>query len=80
VFCMVLRQSLKLVLTGLAFGLLASIVLNRTLTNFLYGVTATDPATFGAVSLLMILVAFAAGYFPAWRAARTQPVLTLRVD
>ena len=80
VFSMVLRQSLALVLTGLALGLMASVALNRVWTRFLYGVTATDPATLAAVSFIMIVVALVAGFLPARRAAATNPLLTLRVD
>ncbi len=80
VFSMVLRQSLALVLTGLALGLVASIALNRAWTRFLYGVTTTDPTTLAAVSLIMILVALVAGFLPARRAAATNPLVTLRVD
>jgi putative ABC transport system permease protein len=80
IFFMVLRQSLTLAAVGLALGVPASLALNRMLTRFLYGVSSTDAATLAAVSLLMVVVALAGGYFPARRAANVNPVLTLRAD
>jgi len=80
VFGLVLRQSLQIVLAGLAVGLAAAATLTRLLSRFLYGVTATDPATFVAVSALLIAVAFVAGYFPARRAARVDPLIALRAE
>jgi putative ABC transport system permease protein len=77
---MVVRQSLQLVLIGLALGVIASIALTRTLAGFLYGVTRTDPATFLAVGILVLWVALVASYVPARRAAGVDPVRALRVD
>src|SRR5262249_14720084 len=70
IFGLVLGQSLRLVLTGLALGVAASLALTRLMTGFLYGVTATDPLTFLAVSMILIATGLLAGYFPARRAAR----------
>jgi putative ABC transport system permease protein len=80
IFGLVLGQSLKLVLTGLALGVAASLALTHLMTGFLYGVTATDPLTFLAVSLLLIAVGMLAGYFPARRAARVDPMVALRSE
>jgi ABC-type antimicrobial peptide transport system permease subunit len=80
VFRMVLRQSLGLVMCGIAVGAAASLVVNRLLTKFLYGVAANDPGTIATVSLLMLAVALAGGYFPARRAAAVNPLVTLRVE
>jgi predicted permease len=80
VFRLVLGQSLRLVSIGLALGLAAALALGRTLSSFLYGVSATDPATFAAVSGLLVLTALLAGYLPGRRAAGTDPVRALRVD
>jgi predicted permease len=79
-FGLVLGQSIRLVALGLAAGILASISLTRMLTAFLFGVTATDPVTFMAVSGLLIGTAVLAGYLPARRAAGTDPLTALRVD
>ena len=80
IFGLVLGQSLRLVLTGLTLGILASLSLKRLLTGFLYGVTATDPLTFVAVGLLLIVVALIAGYVPARRAATVDPLVALRSE
>jgi ABC-type antimicrobial peptide transport system permease subunit len=77
---MVLRQSLRLVVIGLALGAIASIALTRAMAGFLYRVGRADPATFLAVGLLVILVALLAGFVPARRAAGVDPVTALKVD
>jgi predicted permease len=80
IFGMVLGQSLKLVLTGLILGVAASLALTHLMTGFLYGVAATDPLTFIAVGILLIAVGVVAGYFPARRAARVDPMVALRTE
>ncbi|NNM32920.1 MAG: FtsX-like permease family protein [Gemmatimonadetes bacterium] len=65
---------------GLAAGLVAAAVLTRVLDSQLYGVTRRDPVVFGGVLGLMALVALAAAYIPANRAARTDPVAVLNSD
>jgi putative ABC transport system permease protein len=80
IFGLVLGQSLKLVLTGLALGVAASLALTHLMTGFLYDVTSRDPLTFIAVGLLLIAVGVVAGYFPARRAARVDPMVALRSE
>jgi putative ABC transport system permease protein len=80
IFGLVLGQSLRLVLTGLALGIAASLTLTCLMTGFLYGVTAADPLTYLAVSLLLISAGLRAGYFPARRAARVDPMVALRSE
>jgi len=77
---LVLGPSLRLVLSGLALGVVASLALARMLTSFLFGVTTTDPITFLAVGVLLVAMALLAGYFPARRAAGTDPLTALRVE
>ena len=80
VFGLVLGQSLRLVLTGLAIGVAAAFASTRLLNRFLFGVAATDPFTFLAVSVLLTGVALLAGFIPARRAASVNPVTALRVE
>lgn len=80
VFRMIIGEGLKLTVTGLLIGLGIAIVLGRTASSLLFGVSATDPLTFTAVSLLLIAVATAACYVPARRAMQIDAVTALRQD
>ena len=80
VFRLVVGQSLRLVLAGLALGAVAALGLGRALSSFLYGVSPADPVTFAAVAGLLLLTGVVAGYVPGRRAAATDPVRTLRAD
>jgi putative ABC transport system permease protein len=77
---MVLRQGLKLVLTGLALGLLGAFALTRVLTGLLLGVGTTDPLTFFAVAFLLLTVAALACWIPARRATKVEPMIALRSE
>jgi putative ABC transport system permease protein len=77
---MVLRRGLLLAGSGAAIGLAGAAGLTRLLRSWLYGVTAGDPATFAVVTGLLLLVALAACYIPARRAARVDPVVALRAE
>jgi putative ABC transport system permease protein len=78
VLSMVLGQGLKLVLVGVAVGVTTALGITRVLSNLLFGVTATDPAIFFAVPLVLIVVAVFASYFPARKAVQVDPILALR--
>ena len=79
IFRMVISEALTLSLTGVAIGLVGAWWLGRAGSSLLFGVTAGDPLTFTAVSLLLTAVAVAACYFPARRAMRVDPIQALRV-
>ncbi|HWB95494.1 MAG TPA: FtsX-like permease family protein [Bryobacteraceae bacterium] len=80
VVTLVLGQVLRSVAAGALIGLLASLAATRVLASALYGVTATDPATFAGAVMFLLLVAAAAGGFPAWRAGRVDPAAALRQE
>jgi ABC-type antimicrobial peptide transport system permease subunit len=74
----VLGEGFKLAIIGAAIGLAAAYALTRLMTRLLYGVSPTDPLTFAAVAALLIIVALAACYVPARRAAAVDPMVALR--
>lgn len=77
---MVVLQGMKFVVTGVALGLFASFGLTRVMTGFLYGVKPTDTLTFALAPVLLFLVALAANFAPARRAASIDPASALREE
>ena len=77
---LVVGGSLRLLLIGTALGLAAAFGVTRLLAGLLFGVTATDPATFVAVSTLLAGVALLASWLPARRATRVDPMIALRAE
>jgi predicted permease len=77
---LVMREVLVLVGSGIVLGLAASWALGRLIASQLYGVTASDPQTIAAAAGLLLVVALLAGYLPARRATRVNPVLALRYE
>jgi hypothetical protein len=73
-------RAMRMTVAGLAVGLLLAIVLAPRLRSMLYETSPRDPLTLAAVSLILVLVALIASGFPAWRAARVDPNITLRSD
>ena len=78
IIAMIMRDGVKLALAGVGVGLLGSFLLTRFLGRMLYNVSTTDPATFAAVSLVLVGVALAASFVPARRATRVDPMDALR--
>ena len=75
-----LREGARLTAVGLVLGLGASLLLSRVLASFLFGVAATDLATYAGVAALLAAVAMLACYLPARRAARVNPMTALRSE
>ena len=71
---------MALVVIGIVTGLLAARALTHLVTTLLYGVTPTDLTTFVAVALLLALVALVAGWIPARRATKVDPLIALRCE
>jgi predicted permease len=80
ILSLVVRQGMTLALSGVGIGLTGAFLLARLIRNLLFGVEATDPVTFLGISLLLALIALVASYIPAQRAARIDPMTSLRCD
>ena len=77
---MVLKQGVITGALGVGTGILGSLALTRWLQSQLFGVSATDPATFAGVALILILVSLVACWIPGRRAARVEPMVALRYE
>ena len=77
---MAVRQGLLLIIIGIGVGLAGALALTRVMSGLLYGVGTTDPATFAAIVLLLVVVSLIACYIPARRATRIDPLIALRYD
>ena len=80
IFALVIGQGLKLSALGIAGGIVAGLTLTRLMRSLLVGVQPTDPATFGAIAVVFLVVAAAACWFPARRAAALDPNAALREE
>jgi putative ABC transport system permease protein len=77
---LVLRDGLRVALTGVALGLAAALALSRIMAGYVYGIKSTDPLTFTTAAVLLMLAALAACYIPARRATRVEPMQALRIE
>ena len=80
ILALVVRQGMQLTLVGIIAGLIGAAILTRVIASLLFGISATDFATFLTVPGLLALVAFAATVIPAWRASSVDPIVALRED
>jgi len=77
---MVMGSALRLALLGVGIGLAGAFAVTAALRNTLYQVSATDPLTFTAVSVLLLGIAALASWAPAQRATRVDPMVSLRAE
>ena len=77
---LVVRQGMKLTVVGLGVGLVAAFLITRLVASLLFGVSATDPVTFGGVALILGVIGSLACYLPARRATRVDPLEALRIE
>jgi len=75
---MIVVEGMRPTLTGVAIGIAAALALGRVVSSLIYGVRATDVATFVTVSLILLAVGFVASMLPAYRATQVDPLKTLR--
>jgi len=80
ILSLIVRQGMLLAFAGMAIGLAGAFSLTRLLRSLLFGVEATDPLTFGAITILLGATALLASYIPAQRAARIDPMISLRCE
>ncbi len=80
VLTMTMKQGLKLVALGLLIGLASAFVLTRVMASLLFGITATDPATFASICVVLLGVAALASYIPALRATKVDPMIALQAQ
>ncbi len=76
----VMAAGARMALIGVAVGIAAALGLTRLMASLLYGVSALDPLTFASVAVMLLVVALAACYIPAWRAMRVDPIVVMREE
>jgi ABC-type antimicrobial peptide transport system permease subunit len=78
ILTLTLKRGMGLALLGVAMGGAAALAMSKLIEGLLFGVTATDPLTFGGIAVLLTLVALLACWIPARRATKVDPVIALR--
>jgi putative ABC transport system permease protein len=77
---LVLRDATLLAVIGIAIGAVGAALIGGTLRHMLFGVSPLDPVTFGLLALVLLVIALLAGVVPAYRAARSDPMMALRSE
>jgi ABC-type antimicrobial peptide transport system permease subunit len=77
---LVVAQGLRPVAIGLAIGIVAALLVSRLLSSLLFGITGTDPLTYGVAGVAFALTALFACYVPARQVLRVDPVVALRAE
>jgi ABC-type antimicrobial peptide transport system permease subunit len=80
ILALILRQGLTMASVGIVFGLIAAFASTRLIANQIYGISATDPGTFIAITFLLLGIALMASLIPASRASRVDPLKSLREE
>jgi putative ABC transport system permease protein len=80
VLWLIIRQGLALALIGVVLDVAAAVTMTRLMQNLLYNVSATDPAIFASIALLLVIVAFFASFIPSRRATKVDPLIALRTE
>ena len=75
---LILRESGKLTMGGMAVGIVLAFISARVVASQIYSISPVDPLTYGGVGLLLMVIALVASYIPARRAGRVDPMVTLR--
>ncbi len=76
----VLKGAMAMAAVGIGVGAVAALAATRVMKGLLFGVSATDPITFGAVALVLAVVTLIASYVPALRATKVDPIVALRCE
>ena len=77
---LVMRESMILVVTGVLLGVAGAVAASRLIASLLFGLAPVDPATMGGAVVVMVLLSAIAGYLPARRASRVDPMVSLRYE